>query len=96
MGRTPTRCRRRAPLPAGRERPGSTSTSSSRPPHATTAERAVADAALACSPEPTLYGRVDLLAGAVLELELVEPSLYLAYGYGAVERFADAIAEALS
>ena len=61
-----------------------------------TAERAVADAAIACSPEPTLYGRVDLLAGAVLELELVEPSLYLGYGYGAVERFADAIAEALS
>ncbi len=87
---------RRAPLPTGRERPGLYLDEQLARAAATTAERAVADAAIACSPEPTLYGRVDLLAGAVLELELVEPSLYLEYGYGAVERFADAIAEALS
>ncbi len=87
---------RRAPLPAGRERPGLYLDEQLAHATTTSAERAVADAAIACSPEPTLYGRVDLLAGAVLELELVEPSLYLGYSSGAVKRFADAIAEALS
>jgi glutathione synthase/RimK-type ligase-like ATP-grasp enzyme len=42
-----------------------------------------------------LYARVDLLPGpVVLEVELTEPSLYLAYGEGAADRFADAIADA--
>ena len=39
-----------------------------------------------------LYARVDLLPGpTVLEVELTEPSLYLAYSPEAAERFADAI-----
>lgn len=42
-----------------------------------------------------LYARVDLLPGpAILEVELTEPSLYLAYAEGAVDRFADAVAAA--
>ena len=43
-------------------------------------------------PEPPLYARVDLLGGLVLELEVVEPSLYLAYGEGAADRLAAAVA----
>jgi hypothetical protein len=43
-----------------------------------------------------LYARVDLLPGpsgpVVVELELVEPSLFLSYGPGAAERFAATIA----
>ena len=49
------------------------------PYDATADERQVAEAALALVPAPTLYARVDLLGGLVLELEVVEPSLYLAY-----------------
>ncbi len=58
---------------------------------ATAEERQVAEAALSRVPEPTLYARVDLLGGAVLELEIVEPSLYLSYGEGAATRFAEAV-----
>jgi glutathione synthase/RimK-type ligase-like ATP-grasp enzyme len=47
-----------------------------------------------------LYARVDLLptpAGPVLiELELTEPSLFLSYDEGAVDRFAEAIAARVS
>lgn len=43
-----------------------------------------------------LYARVDLLPSpdgpVVVELELVEPSLFLGYGEGAADRFANAIA----
>ena len=42
-----------------------------------------------------LYARVDLMGGAVLELEASEPSLYLAYGVGASARFAAAISQRL-
>lgn len=46
-----------------------------------------------------LYARVDLLAGTdgpvVLELELIEPSLFLGYADGAAERLADAIVASL-
>lgn len=47
-------------------------------------------------PQPTLYGRVDLVElsngqQAVMELELIEPSLYLTYDTDSAERFADAI-----
>ena len=66
---------------------------------ANAAERAVADAAISCVPEAgdLLYGRVDVLHDGkgrplVLELELTEPSLYLAFAERAAERFADAIA----
>lgn len=45
---------------------------------------------------PLLYARVDLLPGpsgpVVVELELVEPSLFLSYSPGAVDRFAAVIA----
>lgn len=43
-----------------------------------------------------LYARVDLLPGPLLiEVELVEPSLFLEHGPGAAERFAQAIAAAV-
>jgi len=68
------------------------------------AELAVAQLALAAvpgGPERLLYARVDLLPGpqgtpVLLELELTEPSLFLAHAPGAVGRLADAIAEAIS
>jgi hypothetical protein len=63
-------------------------------------ELALADAAMAWISRrfvtPT-YGRVDLLPGPqIIEVELVEPSLYLAYGPGSPDRFAAAIAAAVS
>ncbi len=58
---------------------------------ATREERRIADAALELAPAPVLYARVDLLGGLVLELELVEPSLYLSYGHGAADRLAAAV-----
>lgn len=64
------------------------------PAVATADERAVAERAVAAAGAELLYARVDLAAGLVLELELVEPSLYLAFGEGAVDRFAELIARA--
>ncbi|HEY4216121.1 MAG TPA: hypothetical protein VGM67_03225 [Gemmatimonadaceae bacterium] len=62
-------------------------------PSASRAARAVLDAL----PEIPLYARVDgiLRDGAFLlmELELIEPNLFLAYAPGAVDRFARAIAQ---
>jgi glutathione synthase/RimK-type ligase-like ATP-grasp enzyme len=66
---------------------------------------ALADAALAAvgrvaPPHPALlYARVDTVPGPdgrplVLEVELTEPSLFLALAPGAVERFADVVAHA--
>lgn len=59
---------------------------------------ALTDAALAAvpHPEPLLYARVDAVrmpdgALAVMELELIEPSLYFPYGPGSAERFAAAL-----
>ena len=52
----------------------------------------IAEAALACAPASLLYGRVDLMGGRVLELEIAEPSLYSGSADGAAEtRFAAAI-----
>ena len=57
-------------------------------------EVAVAEAALAAIPfERPLYARVDLIRDGrgdpvVLELELTEPSLFLAYAPGSAERYA--------
>jgi glutathione synthase/RimK-type ligase-like ATP-grasp enzyme len=62
----------------------------------TQAERRVAEAALRLAPEPPLYARVDLLGGLVLELELVEPSLYLVYGEGSADMLAAAVATRLN
>ncbi len=52
--------------------------------------------ALAPIPQRTLYSRVDLVnlpngQPAVMELELIEPSLYLCYDADSATRFADAI-----
>ena len=69
---------------------------------ATGAERGVADTALAAIPGgPSLYARVDVVpddsgAPVVLELELVEPSLFLAFAEGAAERVAAVVAARLS
>ena len=64
------------------------------------AERAVAEAAIAAVETPLLYGRVDLVPGpggpVVMELELVEPDLFLGYAPGAGERLARAIADRLA
>ena len=59
-------------------------------------ERAVAVAALAPYAERILYGRVDLARDAsgqplVMELELVEPSLFFARQPGSAERYAAAL-----
>lgn len=62
------------------------------------AERDIAQRALASIPfeRPLLYARVDLIhdetgAPRLLELELTEPSVFLAHAPGAAERFAHAI-----
>jgi glutathione synthase/RimK-type ligase-like ATP-grasp enzyme len=83
---------RRAPLPAGEARDVLYLEEELAPATSSAAERATADAALALSPSALLYARVDLLGGLVLEVEVVEPSLYLAFGEGALDRLADAIA----
>lgn len=63
-------------------------------------ELAAAEAVLAAVEEPLLYARVDLVrdrAGepALIELELIEPDLYLGYDPGAGPRFAAAVTAAL-
>ena len=61
------------------------------------AEHALAERVLAAVPGgPLLYARVDLIPGAdgepvLVEVELTEPSLFLATSPGAAERFAEAI-----
>jgi glutathione synthase/RimK-type ligase-like ATP-grasp enzyme len=62
-------------------------------------ERALAERALATVGHPLLYARVDVARDAagrvlVMELELIEPSLFLVQHPPALERFADAIARA--
>lgn len=56
----------------------------------------VARRAVAAAGEPLLYARVDLVPGAdgpvVMELELVEPDLYMGTTPGAAERLAAAVA----
>lgn len=86
---------RRVPLPAATDRMVFYLDERLEPATATAAERTTAESALACAPDELLYGRVDLLGGAVLELEVTEPSLYLEFGPDAAERFADAVAHAL-
>lgn len=63
------------------------------------AEHAVAERVLAAVPGAAglLYARVDLIPGPdgqplLVELELTEPSVFLAHGEGAAQRFAAAIA----
>lgn len=61
----------------------------------TTEERALCAKILGNVDGDLLYARVDLVQedgeAKLIELELIEPSLYLQYGDGAVERLADAI-----
>lgn len=61
---------------------------------------AAGNAAIAAVGEKLLYARVDLVrsgeAFRVMELELVEPSMYLRIEPGAPDRFADAIASLLA
>jgi glutathione synthase/RimK-type ligase-like ATP-grasp enzyme len=83
--------RRRVPLPAAGERVVFYLDEQLGPTDATAGERRVAEAALACAPGELLYGRVDLVDGVVLELEVTEPSLYLGFGQGAAGRLAAAI-----
>ena len=64
-------------------------------------ERAVAEAALAPYASQILYGRVDMARDdhgqpRVMELELVEPSLFLARKPGAAARYVAALARKLS
>ena len=82
---------RRAALPLGRTAEVLYLEEKLGPHEATAEEQRVAEAALALVPGPTLYARVDLLGGAVLELEIVEPSLYLAHSPSAADMFATAI-----
>ncbi len=61
----------------------------------TTAERTLADHTLHIAGGRPLYARVDLVTGldgqpTVIELEMVEPCLYLGWSDGAADRFADA------
>lgn len=58
--------------------------------------RHAADKILGLVQEPLLYARVDLVAGTdgqpwLMELELIEPSLYLSWNPPSAERLADAI-----
>ena len=87
---------RRVPLPAAGSPPVLYLDEELAPAEASAEERETARAALGCAPGEPLYARVDLLGGAVLELELTEPSLYLGYGEGSADRFARAISARLS
>ena len=65
------------------------------------AERSVADAAIAASPPDLLYARVDLLPDrndepVVLELELAEPSYFVAVAPESARRFAECVAARLA
>jgi glutathione synthase/RimK-type ligase-like ATP-grasp enzyme len=65
----------------------------------TPAERAVAAAALAAAPGPLAYARVDLVTTArgpaIMELELIEPALFLRTDDAAAARFAASLVELL-
>jgi len=63
-------------------------------------ELAVAEAALAASPAPTAYARIDLVTGEdgpmVMEAELIEPELFLPMAPGSAARFAATLAGRLA
>lgn len=59
----------------------------------------LASAVLCSAPDSLLYARVDLLRGSggdpiLIELEAIEPDLYLQYACGGAQRFARAIRQA--
>jgi glutathione synthase/RimK-type ligase-like ATP-grasp enzyme len=86
---------RRVPLPAAGGRNVLFLEEELRPAVVTDGDRVVAERALDAAPGQLLYGRVDLVGGAVLELEIAEPSLYLSFGEGAAARLAAAISQRL-
>jgi hypothetical protein len=62
----------------------------------TAIQRDVAAAALAVAPCPTTYARVDLVRlddPAVMELEIIEPELFLGRDPAAADRFAALLAD---
>jgi hypothetical protein len=64
------------------------------------AEAEVARAAVAVAGEPLLYARIDLAPGPdgtpqIMELELIEPSLFFPFSPPALERFVRAVARRL-
>jgi glutathione synthase/RimK-type ligase-like ATP-grasp enzyme len=67
---------------------------------ATAAELDVAERALAAAPDATAYARIDLVDGAdgpcVMELELIEPELFLRVDDQATGRFADCLTQRLT
>ena len=67
---------------------------------ATNAERIFAEEVIGSLRETPLYARVDIVPNeqsiALLELELVEPSLFLSFDTAAPARFADALERVLS
>lgn len=87
---------RRVPLPAAGDREVFYLDEELRPARASESDRLVAERALAVAPGELLYGRVDFVEGAVLELEIAEPSLYLGFGEGAAGRLAHAIFDRLA
>jgi hypothetical protein len=60
---------------------------------------ATSEAALACVTADLLYARVDLVGTAesplVMELELIEPELFLPIAAGSADRLAEAVVAAL-
>lgn len=65
----------------------------------TDAERALAQRALAAAPGPLLYARIDMAPGpdgpVLMELELIEPSLFFAQAPHALDRMVQAVHEKL-
>jgi glutathione synthase/RimK-type ligase-like ATP-grasp enzyme len=102
LGGTYSHAVRKAPLLQPGQRPGDALYLEEQvePARPSDAERAITTAALRVAPDGLLYARVDLVPSpegpVVLEVELTEPSLWLGYAPGATERFADAIAAAIS
>ena len=70
------------------------------PREPTPEEREVATRAMQLAPDELVYARVDLIDVAgqptLMELELIEPDLFLRMAPGSVERFAAAVAAQLS
>ena len=60
----------------------------------------LAQAALAAAPAPTTYARVDIVVGndgtlQIIELELIEPALFLEHAPKAGHAFAEAVMSAI-
>lgn len=65
----------------------------------TSAEHALAEAALAAAPSASLYARVDMVTAGrgpmLMELEMIEPELFLPLAPGSAERLAEAVVRRL-